>query len=169
MRLRRLFRGRPRLRPALVSALVLAALAGSPPPAAAQTYRWDDGGAATNRNWDNPANWFNITDGTNDGVPPSAADVQFGIGYAAPIVVNLNGSRTVNSLAFGVPASTTLSGNTLTVDSGRITVYANQFSGTSSTLPPTGSVVTAPAIINSNLFFGASSGVINIGGNAELQ
>src|SRR5437762_13632600 len=97
--------------PALV--LALAALALLTSQAAAQTYRWDDGGAATNRNWDNPSNWFNITAGTNDGVPPPTADVQFGIGYTAPITVNLNGDRTVNSLAFGVPASTTLSGNTL--------------------------------------------------------
>ena len=91
--------------PALV--LALAALALPTSQAAAQTYRWDDGGAATNRNWDNPSNWFNITAGTNDGVPPPTADVQFGIGYTAPITVNLNGDRTVNSLAFGEPLGST--------------------------------------------------------------
>src|SRR5205823_9537901 len=91
-----------------------------------------------------------------------------GIGYTAPIVVNLNGDRTVNSLAFGVPASTTLSGNTLTVTSGQVTVYGNQFSGTTATLPPTGSVVTAPTIIASNLALG-TPGVFDVGGSAELQ
>src|SRR5689334_880093 len=91
-------RGRATARAVLPFLVVLAALAWRPPAAAAQTYRWDDGGSATDRNWDTAANWFNITGGVNDVVPPVGADVQFGTGYTGPIVVNLNGDRTVNSL-----------------------------------------------------------------------
>jgi hypothetical protein len=131
-------RGRPRPRPALALCLLLLTAAFAPPRAHAQTYRWDNGGSGTSFNRDNAANWFNITLASNDGVRPPGADVQFGIGYTVSIVFSLNSDRTVNSLAFGVPAQTALSGNTLAATSGLITVYATQFSGTDPALPPTG-------------------------------
>jgi len=136
---------------AAIASLAVALFGGSAPAA---TRTWD--GEGGNPGWGTGNNW------DNNQVPASTDDVVFGTAFTSGTIITLDGNRTANSLTINGPDTIVISGSTLTLSSGSLSVNStpDQFIA---------SGVSIRANANWNIQGPGSlavSGVVNDGGSA---
>lgn len=126
----------------LASAAAIVALCA---PALASTYTWT--GTTGNGNWGTVLGGT-ITNWTPNSIPPSTADVSFTSITGVPNV-NLQIARTVNSVTLGSLQNYDLTGGSLTITSGTVTI--------NSTVSPTTQTLDTPITLGATGQFSISS------------